>query len=76
MSATNPLKLPNALGATNAEVTALKGATSYQAVLRTHAVFAAEGVKVHILARVAGGNLRRPQAVLLDASKPVFGTAD
>jgi predicted transcriptional regulator len=52
------------------------GEASYQAALHTNAVFSGADVKAYALARVAGGQPARPQAVQLDAAKPMTPAHD
>ena len=52
------------------------GETSYQDALHTNAVFSGADVKAYALARVAGGKPVRPQAVPLDAAKPLTPAHD
>ena len=47
------------------------GEASYQDTLHTNAVFSGADVKAYALARAAGGKPTRPQAVPLDAAKPI-----
>jgi len=44
---------------------------AYQDTLRTNAVYAAADVKAYVLGRVVGGKAVRPQALPLDAAKPM-----
>ena len=52
------------------------GEASYRDTLRTNAVFGGADVKAYVLARVAGGKPRRPQALRLDAAKPMAAADD
>ena len=52
------------------------GEASYQSALHTHAVFSGADVKTYALARIAGGQPARPQAVPLDAAKPMIQAHD
>lgn len=52
------------------------GEASYQAALQTNAVFAGADVKAYVLARAAGGKPGRPQALPLDAAKPMTPAHD
>ena len=47
------------------------GETSHQHTLRTNAVFSGADVMAYALARIAGGKPARPQAVPLDAARPI-----
>ena len=47
------------------------GEAAYQDALRTNIVFGGEDVKAYVMARVAGGKPGRPQALPLDAAKPM-----
>ncbi len=49
---------------------------AYQDTLHTNAVFRGADVKAYALARVAGSQPVRPQAVPLDAAKPVSAAHD
>ena len=53
-----------------------EGEASYQAALHTNAVFAGSDVKAYVLARIAGGQPGRPQALPLDAAKPMTPAHD
>ena len=48
-----------------------EGEASYQDTLRSNAVFGGADVKAYVLARVKGGKPGRPQALPLDAAKPI-----
>ena len=52
------------------------GEASSQDALHTNAVFSGADVKAYALACVAGGKPARPQAVPLDAAKPMIPTHD
>jgi predicted transcriptional regulator len=52
------------------------GEAAYQDTLHTNAVFNGADVKAYALARVAGGQPARPQAVPLDAAKPMTPAHD
>lgn len=47
------------------------GEAAYQDTLRTNTIFGGEDVKAYVMARVAGGKPGRPQALPLDAAKPM-----
>lgn len=48
-----------------------EGEASYQDALRSNAVFGGADVKAYVMARVQGGKARRPQALPLNAAKPI-----
>ena len=52
------------------------GETSYQDALHTNAVFGGTDVKAYALARIAGDKPARPQAVPLDATRPMTPADD
>ena len=52
------------------------GETSYQDALHTNAVFSGVDVNASVLARVAGGKPAKPQAVPLDATRPMTPAHD
>ena len=52
------------------------GEASYQDTLRTNAVFSGADVKAYVMARVKGGKPGRPQALPLDAAKPMTPAHD
>jgi predicted transcriptional regulator len=52
------------------------GDAAYQDTLRTNAVFGGADVKAYVLARAAGGQPGRPQALPLDAAKPMTPAHD
>jgi predicted transcriptional regulator len=52
------------------------GEAAYQDTLHTNAVFSGADVKAYALARVAGGQPARPQAVPLDVAKPMTPAHD
>ncbi len=52
------------------------GEASYQDTLRTNVVFSGADVKASILTRVKGGKSGRPQALPLDATKPITTAND
>ena len=47
------------------------GEATYQDTLRTNVVFGGADVKAYVMARAAGGRPGRPQALPLDAAKPM-----
>lgn len=53
-----------------------EGEASYQDTLRSNAVFGAADVKTYVMARVKGGKPGRPQALPLDAAKPITPAHD
>ncbi|EKD96821.1 MAG: hypothetical protein ACD_23C01241G0001 [uncultured bacterium] len=52
------------------------GEASFQDTLRTNAVFGGADVKAYVMARVTGGKPGRPQALPLDAAKPMTPAHD
>lgn len=52
------------------------GEVAYQDTLRTNTVFRGADVKAYAMAHIAGGKPVRPQAVPLDATKPMTPAAD
>jgi predicted transcriptional regulator len=52
------------------------GEAAYRETLQTNAVFGAADVKAYVLARIAGGKPGRPQALPLDAAKPLTPAHD
>ena len=52
------------------------GESAYQDSLQTNSVFRAADVKAYAVARISGGQPVRPQAVPLDATKPMTRPAD
>jgi hypothetical protein len=52
------------------------GEAAWQDTVRSNAVFGAADVKAYATARVAGGKPARPQAVPLDATKPLIPAHD
>ena len=52
------------------------GEVAYQEAVKTNAVFGAADVKAYVLARAAGGKPGRPQALALDAAKPMTPAHD
>lgn len=52
------------------------GDAAYQDTIRSNAVFAGADVKAYVMARIAGGKPSRPQALRLDAAKPMATTHD
>ncbi len=86
MPATTSLKLPDALKAAIAKVAAFEGKTShalvrqqlyadgeasYQDTLRANTVYGGADVKAYVVARVKGEKPGRPQALPLNAAKPM-----
>ena len=47
------------------------GEAAYQETLRTNVVYGAADVKAYVMARAAGRNPARPQALPWDAAKPI-----
>ena len=52
------------------------GEAAYQDTIRSNAVFDGADVKAYVLARAAGGKPGRPQALRLDATKPMAAAHD
>lgn len=52
------------------------GEASYEDTIRSNAVFGGADVKAYVLARAAGGKPGRPQALRLDAAKPMTTAHD
>ena len=53
-----------------------EGEASYQDSLRTNAVFGGADARAYVMARVAGQQPGRPQALPLDAAKPMTPAHD
>jgi hypothetical protein len=81
MPTTTSLKLPDALKAAVDDALVRQqfyadGGVAYQGAIRSNAAFGGADVKAYVLARAAGGKPGRPQALCLDATKPMAAAHD